>query len=115
MDDSHDRLCDVLNESPVELINFGDNVHADTCSPALFEKYMLPAYQRRCEKLHAGGKFVFAHWDGNCKPLLPYAHETGLDGIAAITPLVKRASLPIAQAVPYGKTLSVFGALAASK
>ena len=87
LDDSHDRLCDVLNESPVELINFGDNVHADTCSPPLFEKYVLPAYQRRCEKLHSAGKFVFAHWDGNCKPLLPYAHETGLDGIEAITPL----------------------------
>lgn len=86
MDDCHDRLCDVLNDSPIELVNFGDNVHAATCSPTIFEKYMLPAYQRRCEKLHAGGKFVYSHWDGDCKPLLPIARDTGLDGIEAITP-----------------------------
>ncbi|MHC4562365.1 MAG: uroporphyrinogen decarboxylase family protein [Planctomycetota bacterium] len=87
LDDSHDRLCDVLKDSPVQLVNFGDNVHADTCSPKLFEKYVLPAYQRRCEKLHQAGKFVFAHWDGNCKALLPYVHDTGMDGVEAITPI----------------------------
>ena len=86
LDDSHDRLCDVLNDSPLQLVNYGDNVHADTCSPKIFEKYLLPAYQRRSEKLRSAGKFTFAHWDGNCKPLLPYARETGLDGIEAITP-----------------------------
>ena len=29
---------------------------------------------------------MYSHWDGDCKPLLPYARETGLDGIEAITP-----------------------------
>jgi len=47
----------------------------------------LPVYQRRCELLHSAGKFVHAHWDGDCKPLLPYAKETGMDGIEAITPI----------------------------
>ncbi len=84
---SHDRLIDVVNASPIEIINFGDNVHAGTLSPELFRKYVLPAYQHRCERLHAAGKFVHAHWDGDCKPLLPWARETGLDGIEAITPL----------------------------
>ena len=84
---SDGRLMEVLAGSPIEIINFGDNVHAATLSPALFEKYVLPVYQRRCEVLHAAGKFVHAHWDGDCRPLLPYARETGLDGIEAITPL----------------------------
>jgi len=84
---STDRLIDVINSSPIEIINFGDNVHAATCSPTLFKKYVLPEYQRRCERLHAAGKFVNAHWDGDCKPLLPFARDTGLDGIEAITPL----------------------------
>jgi hypothetical protein len=48
---------------------------------------MLPVYQRRCELLHRAGKFVHAHWDGDCGPLLPLARETGLDGIEAITPV----------------------------
>jgi hypothetical protein len=86
LDDSHDRLIDVVNDCPIQLVNFGDNVHADTLGMTYFKKYLLPAYQRRCEKLRGAGKFTFAHWDGNCKPLLPYVHETGLDGIEAITP-----------------------------
>jgi len=61
-------------------------VHAGTLSPNLFRKYHLPECQHRCAKLHAAGKFISAHWDGDCGPLLPYAQETGLDGIEAITP-----------------------------
>ena len=86
LEESHDRLIDVINASPVDIINYGENVHAGTLSPKLFRKYHLPACQRRSEKLHAAGKFVCSHWDGDVKALLPYVHETGLDGIEAITP-----------------------------
>lgn len=87
LEESHSRLIRVINASPIELINFGENVHSGTLPPDLFLKYHLPACRRRCDLLHQAGKFVFAHWDGNVKPLLPYARETGLDGIEAITPL----------------------------
>ncbi len=83
---SAERLIEVINASPIEIVNFGDNVHAGTLSPDLFERYVLGPYQRRAELLHSGGKFVHAHWDGDCRALLPYARETGLDGIEAITP-----------------------------
>jgi hypothetical protein len=86
LDESHDRLMDAINASPVEIVNLGENVHAGTLSPDLFRTYHLPACQRRCEKLHGAGKFVSSHWDGDCRPLLPFARETGLDGIEAITP-----------------------------
>ena len=86
LDESHDRLIDVINASPIEIINFGDNLHAGTLSPQLFKEFVLPVYQRRCERLHAAGKFVHSHWDGDVKGLLPFAKETGLDGIEAITP-----------------------------
>ena len=87
LEESHDRLIDVLAASPVEIINFGENIHAGTLSPDLFERYHLPACQRRCERLHAAKKFCTSHWDGDVGPLLRYAQETGLDGIEAITPL----------------------------
>ena len=81
------QLIEVINGSPVRIINYGDNIHSAVLSPRLFEKYVLPDYQRRNELLHAAGKFTHAHWDGDCKPLLPYAKDTGLDGIEAITPV----------------------------
>ena len=87
LDDLHDQLIDLLNSLPqFEIINFGDNLHGATLSPALFREYVLPAYHRRCERLHKAGKFVHAHWDGEVRQLLPFAQETQLDGIEAITP-----------------------------
>lgn len=86
LEENHDRLIEVINKCPIDIINFGENIHAGTLSPDLFLKYHLPACQRRSEKLHQADKFVCAHWDGDTKPLLKYAKETGLDGIEAITP-----------------------------
>ncbi len=87
LDDCHDRMIDVINVSPIDIINFGDNLHCETLPPHLFKKYVLPSYLRRCEKLHRAGKFISSHWDGDTKTLLPLAKETGLDAIEAITPV----------------------------
>ena len=86
LEESHLRLMDVINESPIDIINFGENIHAGTLSPSLFLQYHLPECQRRCDKLHSAGKFVSSHWDGDTKPLLPFVKETGLDAVEAITP-----------------------------
>lgn len=83
----HLRLIDVINPSPVRIINFGDNIHSGTLSPSLFEKYVLPEYKIRCERLHQGGKFVCSHFDGDNRGLMEFYQQTGLDGIEAITPV----------------------------
>lgn len=85
--ESQMKLIDVINASPVQIINFGDNVHSGTLSPALFERYVLPEYKLRTERLHKAGKFVCAHFDGDNRGLLKYYQQTGLDGIEAITPV----------------------------
>jgi hypothetical protein len=87
LDECQNRLIDIVNTSPIDIINFGENIHSSTLPPSLFEKYHLPACQLRCDRLHSAGKFVCSHWDGDCRPLLRYARETRLDGIEAITPL----------------------------
>lgn len=81
------RMIDVIKDCPLEWINYGDNIHGGIISPRLFEKYVQPAYLRRNEALHKAGKFTFAHWDGDCKPLLRFARSCGLDGIEAMTPV----------------------------
>ncbi len=83
----HFRLIDVINKSPIEIINFGDNVHSGTLSPEFFQKYVLKEYQMRCERLHSAGKFITAHFDGDNKGLMEFYKQTGLDGIEAITPI----------------------------
>ncbi len=87
MNENHDRLIDLVVSSPVEIVNFGDNIHSSILTPDLFKKYVLPAYQHCNDRLHRAGKFTSSHWDGNVGPLLPYAKSCGLDGIEAVTPL----------------------------
>lgn len=87
IDETDEQLIDVLCDSPMPIINYGDNVDHHFLRPDTFEEYILPAYQHRCERFRAAGKFTHAHWDGSIKNLLPYAQKTGLDGIEALTPI----------------------------
>ncbi len=87
INETDDLIYDVVCACPVEIINFGDNLAAEFVSPALFERWYLPVYQRRSAQLHAVGKACHSHWDGACKMLLPYARETGMDGLEALTPV----------------------------
>jgi len=82
----HDRCLEAIFSSPIKLINFGDNIHGKICTPSLFEKYVLPEYLHRTDAIRAAGRFSFAHWDGDCAPLLQFAKHCGLHGIEAITP-----------------------------
>jgi hypothetical protein len=73
-------------KTPFRIINFGDNIDEGLCSPPLFNRYMLPYYQLRTKELHEVGKFCTSHWDGKIRQLLPFAQETGLDGLECIPP-----------------------------
>lgn len=87
IDESDEPMLDVVAECPVPIVNFGDNVDHHFLPPNLFERYVLPVYQERADRLRAAGKYTHAHWDGHIKLLLPYAQATGLDGIEALTPI----------------------------
>jgi hypothetical protein len=82
-----DQLFDALCASPARIINFGDNIDAWLTPPPLFERYLLPIYERRCEQLHAAGKFTHIHMDGALGPMLPYLARMPQHGIEAPTPL----------------------------
>ena len=87
INESDELIIDVLCDSPMPIINYGDNVDHNFLSPETFENYILPAYQHRCERFRKAGKFTHPHWDGSMKNLLKYAQATGCDGIEALTPV----------------------------
>ncbi len=97
LDESDESMLKVMAESPIPIINYGDNVDHHFMTPSLFERYVLPQYQKRCDMFRAAGKFTNAHWDGSVKNLLPYCQETRLDGIEAITP-IPQGDVTIAEA-----------------
>ena len=86
LDQNDDERFRLIKTTPFRIVNFGDNIDEGLCSPPLFQRYMLPYYQRRTKELKAVGKFCTSHWDGKIRKLLPFIRETGLDGLECVPP-----------------------------
>jgi hypothetical protein len=82
-----DQVYEAVGDSPMQILNFGENVDASLDSPRLFSTYLLPYYCKRVNQMHRKNKFCHVHMDGALKPLLPLVKETHFDGIEAATPL----------------------------
>lgn len=82
-----DKIYEIALNSPLKILNFGENIDANIDSPSLFEEYLLPYYKKRINQVHQKGKFCHIHMDGSLKPLLPLINKAGFDGIEAATPL----------------------------
>ncbi len=80
------QIIESVASLDVPYVEFPDNLHGPMTSPTLFKEYCLPAYQKYCEALHAQGKKVGSHTDGNMKPLLRLIPETGLDICESFSP-----------------------------
>jgi hypothetical protein len=74
-------------KSPVEFISCGDNVDGMNNPPYVYEKYILPYFERVAKECKKAGKFTFAHYDGHLQDLLPYLGNDRFpfDGIEAPT------------------------------
>ena len=92
-DELHESVCrnyyrriELAAAGPAEIIWFDDNITATMVSPATFEKYCKPVYERVCPILRQGGKRSLAHYDGSCVPLADQIAAVGLDIMEAFTP-----------------------------
>jgi hypothetical protein len=77
----------VLSQSPVQILNFGENIDAFMAPPQIWSEHLAPYYCQRVEQLHVAGKFLHIHVDGTMKPLLPHLRDCPWDGIEAATPV----------------------------
>lgn len=73
--------------SPAPVIEVGGNYDQAMTPPPIFRKYFLPFYQQAVPILHAAGKVVALHGDGDMgTELLKLLRETGVDVVEALTP-----------------------------
>ena len=88
IDASYDALYEELTSAKqVQILNFGENVHASLLSPQYFEDYLVPFWEKRSGQLRASGIFTYMHLDGHFRTLLPYLKDLPFDGLEALTPL----------------------------
>jgi hypothetical protein len=77
------RACAAL---PIRFVDIPDNITAPTIGVTNFRKYCLPLYQRLSEMLAEQDVKVFAHMDGDLRPLWDMIGESGLRGIDSFSP-----------------------------
>jgi len=80
-----DQMYDEISKSPLQIVNFGENLDANLSPPHYFEKYLIPYYERRVSHLHRAGKYCHIHIDGSIRDLLPYFKDLSFDGLEALT------------------------------
>ena len=85
-DHRDDRMIDAALELPCRIFNLGDHATNELTPPPILKKYLMPRWHRIAKRLHAAGRFVHSHWDGNSGTIMACAPETHLDGIEALTP-----------------------------
>lgn len=76
----------IAAESPADLIAYGGNVTSEIMGLERFERYVLPHYDECAEVLHAHGKQLCVHFDGNCRLLAEAIGRSQIDCIEAFTP-----------------------------
>ena len=80
------EMLDIALASPALMLEFGDNVEGSITSPDLFQKYCIPYMQEAADKIHAQGRFLGSHMDGNMKSLLHLVPECGIDVVESFSP-----------------------------
>ncbi len=82
----HWEIKEIAAASPAEIVLIDANFSDTITSPPIFKKYFLPYLAKCADILHARGKFVTCHVDGDMKWLLGLFLETGVDIAEALSP-----------------------------
>lgn len=80
------RCLDLIARSPAQIAVVEGNVDLRVIGPKRFCEYYLPNIEEACRVLHAAGKYVGAHLDGDNRLLAPLLSGTSLDFIESFTP-----------------------------
>jgi hypothetical protein len=86
MEPFYDRLFQILTDSPAEIVFHGSNFDEMITYPPFFRDHIMPYLQKLSAMLHARGKFLVSHCDGENQGLLNLIAESGIDIAEAICP-----------------------------
>lgn len=80
------ELYDLAAESPVEILQLGDNITSDVVGRERFRNYLMPEYAKLMKRLAGTEKKLAVHMDGRLKSLKEDIAAAECDIIEAMTP-----------------------------
>ena len=82
----HRALYPLVARSPALHANYGGNEVPETVGRDRFERYVVPLYDEAGAVMHAHGKLLGAHLDGNNRLWADLVRRSALDYVEAFTP-----------------------------
>jgi hypothetical protein len=79
-------ILQIVAELPAEVVYLGSNYDDGITHPAFYRKYILPHLRSYADELHARGKYLMTHTDGENRRLLSAYLETGFDVADSVCP-----------------------------
>jgi hypothetical protein len=110
MEELEMKKARIMADSPAVTVQVAGN-WTDSIHVPVFRKYMVPWFQRIGEVLHARGKLMQVHIDGEMKRLIPMFLETGIDVTEAFTPKPMTSVTPREIREAWGDRVTIWGGL----
>jgi len=82
----HRQAFEIAARTPMEMINFPDNITAPIIGERYFREYCVPLYRELADMLADRGVPVCVHMDGDLKPLWAAIGESGVRALDSLTP-----------------------------
>ena len=76
----------IAAETAAEIVLLGGNYDDSITHPKWFERYILPGLRDYAERLHAKGKYLMTHTDGENRRLIPLYLRAGFDIADSLCP-----------------------------
>lgn len=109
----HDKIFDVVVNSPSEIIFTGANYDSMITYPPFFKRSITPCLRKRANLLHNKGKFLLTHTDGENKGLLEEYVDSKIDVADSICPFpMTKQTLREVRDV-FGNRVTIWGGIAA--
>ena len=86
MEPYFESALDALAASDAEVIFWGANYDQDLTWPPFFREEIVPWLRKASARLHAAGKFLLTHTDGENRALLPLYPACGFDVAESVCP-----------------------------
>lgn len=80
------QMQQLAADSPAEVVFLGGNYDDSITYPRFYEKYILPPLRDYAAQLHARGKYLMTHTDGENRRLMQLYLETGFDIADSVCP-----------------------------
>ena len=108
------RILDTLLDGPFETLLISDNYDSNVQTKGFFDTYVHEYYTEVARRLHARGKHLAVHVDGESRGILRWLAECGVDCADAVTPHPMFAQTPAQMRTAAGADLILSGGIPAT-